>query len=574
MSSTVVENEPLTAGSQISGPVADPVEYSEPPIGAARLAEPWLALIPLVVLGGISGIAYYLGFVRPYRLDEYFDQPLMDLAKINSHSAQSANAWAFTWVVLFACYFLAFRLCPPASDVSKTFRRVALLIIVGWAAFSAINMLFMYPVGAADLFDQIFRARLFAHYNLNPFTTLPDSIVNDPLKDFVAWRGDPSPYGPVWEILAAGTSFLAGGDLWGNLVLFKVLVMAAYGINIALTYGILRVVRPDWALRGVLFFAWNPLLIFEVAGNGHNDSIVVTFLLLAVFMFVLAKRYLIIPALMLGALTKFVPVLLIPIAAAAIWRDRLRVGSRGLGAGAGDAYLAPDTQPPLPVRRKLLTSFEAFSTLAVSSVIALGLGVVLYAPFWEGAKSLGPLGRQSLFTASIPKVTLDWIENTFFLLGDDQRKYAEGLVRNGALALIVVIVVALSISILLRANARTPEERAALVGITLRSFYEVIFFYLALATLWFQPWYLMWLIALTAPTVSFTNANRTILFCIGGVLNYFVWDYLWLWNGATNREIQVTSAIAVYTLPLVYTLYVWVRSWLSSPRWGVQALER
>jgi hypothetical protein len=535
-----------------------------------RPAEPWLKLAPLVILGGISGIAYYLGFVVPYRMADYYKQPLMDLAKINSHSPQSANAWALTWIVLFVCYFLAFRLCPPSDSVSAAFRRVGLFIICGWAAFSSINMLFMYPVGAADIFDQIFRARLFAHYHLNPFTTVPNSILNDPLQDYVAWKGDPSPYGPAWELLSGGTSFLAGGDLWRNLVLFKLLVIVAYGISIALTYGILRATRPDWALRGTLFFAWNPLVIFEVAGNGHNDAVVVMFMLAGVYAFVLARRYFIIPALMAAALAKFVPVLLIPVAAAALWRDRYRFwildfGFRNEQAQGGQSKIQ-NPQAPVPVRRKSLTWFDSLSTLAISSVAALGLAAVMYAPFWEGSKSLGPLGRQSLFTASIPKVVLEEIEQRFFLLGDTQKQFAESLVRNGALAFVVLVVVFLSVNIFLKRNATTPEARAELVRLTLRSFYEVIFFYLAFATLWWQPWYLLWLIALTAPTASFTNANRTILFCIGGVLNYFVWDYLWLWNGAPFREIQITSALVIYTLPLAYTLFAWTRALAPSPR--------
>ncbi len=119
--------------------------------------------------------------------------------------------------------------------------------------------------------------------------------------------------------------------------------------------------------------------------------------------------------------------------------------------------------------------------------------------------------------------------------------------------------VALSLRLLLGRNAHTTDERHELVGRTLRSFYEIIFVYLAFATLWFQPWYLMWLIALTAPIASFAYAHRTLLFCIGGILNYFVWDYLWLWNRAANREIQVTSALVVYTLPLAYTLYAFIK---------------
>ncbi len=510
----------------------------------ARIYDRWLVLAAMVVLGGISGIAYYLGFTRPYLLAEYYDQPLRDLAKINGHTAPAANAWALTWIVLFACYYLAFRICPGAQYISRAFRWAALFVICGWAALFNIYQVFMYPVGAADIFDQIFRARLQAHYDLNPFTNFPQAFEDDPFRPYVAWQGEGSPYGPVWELLAGGTNFLAGESLWNNLIMFKLLVMLAYGVNVALTYGILRVIKPDWALRGTLFFAWNPLVIFEVAGNGHNDSVVVTFLLLAVYMFVLARRYAVIPALMAGALTKFVPIILVPVAAAAIFRDRIRKAE-----GRADTERKPSK------KRGLLSNFDALSVLAISGVIAAGLAVVLYARFWEGPQTVGALARQSLFTASIPKVILDTLTENFHIESGE----AQSLVRNVALGLVVLVTLALSLRILLKGNATTPYERQALISRTLSAFYEIIFVYLAFATLWFQPWYLMWLIALTAPVARLENAHRTILFCIGGVANYFVWDFLWLWNGTGIRDIQMTSALTVYTLPLLYTLYVWLK---------------
>jgi ABC-type uncharacterized transport system permease subunit len=84
--------------------------------------------------------------------------------------------------------------------------------------------------------------------------------------------------------------------------------------------------------------------------------------------------------------------------------------------------------------------------------------------------------------------------------------------------------------------------------------------YLVVASLWFQPWYILWLIALTVPLAAQnTYVVRTLLFCLGGVLNYFVWDYLWLWNHTDSRTIQTMSALAVYTLPVLYTLWVWLQ---------------
>jgi len=66
-------------------------------------------------------------------------------------------------------------------------------------------------------------------------------------------------------------------------------------------------------------------------------------------------------------------------------------------------------------------------------------------------------------------------------------------------------------------------------------------------------------VALTAPLARASYVNRTLLFCIGGVANYFVWDYIWLWNRTDIRTLQITSALAIYTLPLLYTFYVWLR---------------
>jgi hypothetical protein len=524
--------------------------YSTP----AATADRWLLLAALTVLAGISGVAYYVGFVRPYLLQTYYNKPLLDLAKIDGYTPRAANSWVFTWIVVFLCYYLAFRICPSFQNVSRSFRWIGLTVVVGWALLFCIQLVFMYPVGAADIFDQIFRARITHHYGLNPFTTPPGAILGDTFYPYVAWVSEGSPYGPLWELLTAGTGWLAGDSLWANLILFKVLVLVPYIVSVGLTYGILRALRPDWALRGTLFFAWNPLVIFEIAGNGHNDAFVVMFLLAAVYLFVLARNTAVLPALMAGALTKFIPILLVPVAAAAIWRDR--VGRQRDAAGSRDN------------RRSYLLPLRA---LWVGTIVSVGVAVTLYAPFWEGPQSIGALGRQNLFTASIPKVFADWLSQTSWIKNGiheiDFRRAdvvaqatSEAIVRNCALGLVALVVLVFSLRIFFRRNAFSPGERLELVNRTLRAFYEIIFVYLAFATLWFQPWYLMWLIALTAPLASYTYAHRTLLFCIGGVLNYVVFDYIWRWLSVQYpRDIQITSVLVVYTLPLAYTLFVWLR---------------
>ena len=132
---------------------------------------------------------------------------------------------------------------------------------------------------------------------------------------------------------------------------------------------------------------------------------------------------------------------------------------------------------------------------------------------------------------------------------------AEGLARNLSLALTALTAIGLTLFVFFKGFARTRPYRRVLVFRTLGALYEMIFIYLAFANLWFQPWYLIWLVALTAPVALYTNANRTILFCIGGIANYFVWDFLWLWNESSGLDNNVTAILVVYFLPLFYTLY-------------------
>src|SRR3954465_11969150 len=108
MTSTVSQEDPPT------GITSNPDDQANlrDTVLIGRSHDSWLALAGIVALGGISGIAYYLGFVQPYLLEANYRQPLQDLAKLSGHTGRSANEWAITWIVLFACYILAFRLCP------------------------------------------------------------------------------------------------------------------------------------------------------------------------------------------------------------------------------------------------------------------------------------------------------------------------------------------------------------------------------------------------------------------------------------------------------------------------------
>ncbi len=503
-------------------------------------ADPWAA-VWLLVIGVVMEAAIWWGFVQPYQLRKYYQAltpyPL-DLAKINGSTLDSANAWALTWVVLFAALYLAYRRAPARpTPVYWAVLGLFALLFCG-------TLLFMFPVGAADLFDQIFRGRILGHYGANPFFTTPDSYPSDPLRAWVgSWANTASPYGPAWEVPAAAMSILAGASLWNNLLLFKGLVIGAYVIAALALWGTLRRLRPDWAARGLLLFAWNPLILFETVGNGHNDMVMIAWMLGAMYLLARGGRWaLLAPAALMGAaLVKFVPGLLMLPLLTVLWYD----------AGPG----------PTTIRRRL-------ARVSVGVAGAVALAVAAYAPFWQGTGTIGALARGSLFTASIPKVVVDFLAEQIIaqrpglslLLATQQ---AEGLVRSVAAGLAVGWVLVQTLRIIWAAQAR--PDRTALLTTGYRAMYEVLFVTLLFATLWFQPWYLQWLIALAPLTFSGGIIGRTLLFTLGGIGNYFVWDFLWLWNRASFRTIQITAAAIITGPTLLYTFYLWLRPKTPTP---------
>jgi hypothetical protein len=54
----------------------------------------------------------------------------------------------------------------------------------------------MYPIDAADIFDNIIHGRIWGVYGANPFQQVAQDFQNDPFYHYVAWRRTTSAYGP------------------------------------------------------------------------------------------------------------------------------------------------------------------------------------------------------------------------------------------------------------------------------------------------------------------------------------------------------------------------------------------
>jgi len=486
---------------------------------AARLGSSERTVI-VWALGLASLAIYYFALTLPYSLIKYYATPLLDLAKINHHTYESGWNLIGAFIALFLIYGVVWLLMPRVLQVG---RGLALAIILLPAAF-ILALTFVYPVGAADIFDYIMHARLLPVYHANPFTILPVQFKDDPFLQYIAWPYTTSAYGPLWELIAAAIGWLGGDSLWANLLYFKALAIISYFANALLIYFIVRRYNPAWLWRAMVFYLWNPLVLFEIATNGHNDLLMMTGVLAAIaaldwqretLRYAGASAFLI-----LGTLVKFLAAPFLPL----LWIEasKLRGQSRQ--------------------RRTVI--------IVVSVGVALLLAAAFYLPFFEPGKDiLSAARRADMFTASVPNAVKISLEDSGF-----SAEMAATIARSIAIGLLGLFYI--------WQMWRLWRGRTTLV----RAGFEVLFFYLLVSILWFQPWYLMWIVALAPLIPDWGVQVRTYAFCVTAMANYVVWDMLFFWVYHDINEVEWGSLYFVYPLPLLLSVGFIVYNWWQGRR--------
>lgn len=431
----------------------------------------------LFALGGMSLAVYWIGLVLPYNMFALRLRPLIDIAKLTKDRPAAQAGFIATFAALSGLYYLAWRACRGRAADDRSRRAAWIVLIVSMVAIN-VSMLLLNPIDSADIFDNIMRGRITAQYGGNPFYQSPSDFKQDAFRKYAAWPHATSAYGPLWEMFAAALSRLIGDDKIANVIGFKLLGLAFYAGCILLIARILMRHAPERALQGVCLFAWNPLMIYVTAGNGHNDIAMVFFILLSLDMLLQRRFTLSLLMLVAGALVKFIPLLLIPVAIAAALRA-------------------------LPTRR------ARGRFIITTAVACVSLISVAYLPFWRGGDLLSIERRSMLFTTSLPAVLQANLEAS---LGNTE---SQQLVSRAALVLIGFIALHQAWRVWKRS---CDDELAAIHAMAF-----VLLFYLLITCLWFQPWYALWPVALaailpegamarTAALLSYAVIWKTILF--------------------------------------------------------------
>lgn len=424
-----------------------------------EIRQTYSATLILAGIGLISAIVYITAFLYPANLLTLYDQPRLDIFLLFRKGTSAYVQLMVAFVILGLSYWAGYRISSRKAEDKTAWK-----IVLGSMFVFIIIFLFMAPFDAADIYDNIMHGRITGIYKASPFSQVIADYPQDPFYQYAAWKKSQSAYGPLWELLAGLTAWLSGDGIIANVIAFKFLPGLFHMASVGVIYIFLKDTAPDKALSGVLLLGWNPVLLYETWGNGHNDM-AMTFWFLLAFLFIHKRRFTMANlSLLLGALIKFIPLLLIPIVAVISWREIRETRER----------------------------IKFFAQTAIAGSLLTGL---LYFPFWEGYQTLDIGRRMQLFTTSLPSVVYKGLKPDFGTQSAGQ------IVSMVSLGLLFLFVLYQSLS----PSKRNPEKDA------IQKTYNILTFYLLVVCLWFHQWYGLWLITLS-PLLSKRERGFALFF--------------------------------------------------------------
>ena len=283
-------------------------------------------------------------------------------------------------------------------------------IIWSFAVVFAVTLLWLQPI-TSDLYAYLCQAHMLTDLGANPLLQAPAEVSGSLARVYPTVYGTrPSAYGPAWILLSAvGT--VGQYDLPVGMLLLKGLVALAYLVTAWLVERILLETRPEKALVGLYFFAWNPLVLLMGVGDGHNDMVLVALVLLALWLLLKERWALSFALLILSVWVKYVSLVLVPLFGVYCWRcmargqhhDLLATTARGGLAVAAVSLLAAGPLMSLETLKGIVMRFlkplnwSAGAGEMPSLVLAIGLCLysiaylVLLLRSWRGSGSFQQL---------------------------------------------------------------------------------------------------------------------------------------------------------------------------------------
>ena len=334
--------------------------------------------------------------------------------------------------------------------------------------FTIVALLSLTPAMlSGDVHSYIFYGRMAGIHGVNPLVALPSELSGDPHYSYVYWVDTVSVYGPAWIWLSSVLTLLVNFFTDTHAVYvsgYKVVAIVAHLACIVIAGKIGERHGPARARFYQVMIAANPLLLIESSVSGHNDSLLLAFLL-AAYLAHLRRRHLWVGLCLATAIC--IKMYALPF------------------LGLYSVYLLVHH---VRDKRELMAFFGS----------AISVTVVLYATCWSGAETLW-------HWASGPSTT--WQINSIWTLVEHLSGSYGATHRAVALALVLVFAI---VAVVMVIRGSDPFR----AGCTF------CFLQLVVASPWIWPWNFSLFVALAIVGTSAALRRSAIALSITGLMLY------------------------------------------------------
>lgn len=490
-------------------------EVPETQTGRGRL---WLRRGILIELIGALALLFASRYAETGWTRAFW--PPLPLASVGAPAWLPAALVAVGLAAMVLGYAMSLRAIGRLEpDEQPELQSIMLLVLL-----LALPLLLLNTIPSDDLYRYAFAGRIEAVYHANPYVDPPDRFGSDPfLPFFNGDRGPPLVDGPAWQFLSSMLVAYAGPDAPPTffVLIYKFLGLLALLSGMALIWTILARLAPDDCARGAWLYAANPLSLLALVGSGQNDGLLVVLILLAVLVQLRGRTALAFFVFGLAALVKWVALLLLP--AYLVWG----YGGRG-------------------VRWRVTREFLAGAIL----IFAVAAG--LYGRHLAGGGTLVDLTRDA-FPARLSHSLASW---TVLRLTHG----ATGVTPGQPTADSVLVPgsperrVAWGFGLLFAAWAIFLLRRVYDLRELLPAWGWTLFAYVCLSSAWFEPWYVLWVVALAALAPRTLLARSTLFLSVTALM--MIPGPLWV---ARFGHEPVDLPLYVLLPPLAYAALGYVR---------------
>ena len=292
--------------------------------------------------------------------------------------SDSIKAMIFgTLVVALAAWL--FARAERFAAAGLTWAVIAIPAVLGIALYLA------PPTLSIDAYSYLSHGFLAATPGQNPYVNPSSSVIDTAFGGDLLRNGwqpvhGVTPYGPLWTGIERLAYTLSGGNVPVGILLINAPTFAAVIGTAIVIWRLLGEVAPERRLPGVVMFAANPLVLIELVGEGHNDAVMVFFVVLAIYAAIRRSAFAAVLAISAAALVKAsaLPIGLLVLVALIVWRRswlRLagELGAALLVAVAGTGALFAPYWVGMPTLDGLLAADLPSAGWSVSGVLATAL---------------------------------------------------------------------------------------------------------------------------------------------------------------------------------------------------------